>query len=68
MQTLTNSVACPLCGQLATVSLSDDPDPARGTEGHRVEFQCSNRCNSLDDAHLLRLWAASRAPSITTDG
>lgn len=60
MRTLNKTVACPNCGTSAMLTLIEDVDPRRGTEGHEITFACTS-CRlqpSLSD--LLKLWAANR--------
>ena len=61
MRMLTKAVGCPLCGRPATITLFEQVDQIRGTEGHRIEFACAGRGHELSEVELLRLWAADRA-------
>jgi hypothetical protein len=59
MHTSTRSVTCPTCGHPATITLSEDVDPVRGTEGHSIKLQCSNpqRHREATEVEKLRVWA-----------
>jgi hypothetical protein len=62
MHTLTRSVTCPMCGHPATITLSENVDPVRGTEGHSIGLQCSNPQRHRDPTEVekLRVWALNR--------
>lgn len=68
MQTQSRSLQCPRCGHAATIVLSEDVDPVRGTEGHAISVRCSNSQphEPLSHVEMLRLWAADRVDASPT--
>ena len=60
MRTFTAAVACPNCERSAVISLIEDIDPRRGTEGHEITFTCSSCEVQPSMSDLLKLWAANR--------
>jgi hypothetical protein len=63
MHTLTRSITCPTCGHSATITLFEDVDPVRGSEGHQIKLQCSNpeRHPEPSEVEKLRVWALNHA-------
>jgi hypothetical protein len=62
MQTLTRSVTCPMCGHPSTITLSENLDAVRGTEGHSIKLECFNprRHREATEVEKLRVWALNR--------
>ncbi len=48
MRTFRKMLACPDCGQPAAITLFEQVDPSAGTEGHRIEFECTDPAHQLD--------------------
>lgn len=67
MRTMARTVSCPTCGRPATITLYEQIDPVGGTEGHQIEFSCSNSRHSLSEPDKLRLWAADRHSDLASD-
>lgn len=61
MRTLSKTVPCPMCGQPAVITLSEEIDPVRDTEDHRIELDCDDASHRLDEPALVKLWASDRA-------
>lgn len=59
VQTVSRTVACPLCSAQSTITLIEDRDPLRGTEGHEIRFECHAEPHTLPEAEMLKLWAAA---------
>lgn len=64
---MVRSVLCPRCGQRAVITLYEDPDEGRGTEGHRIEIRCLNPEHRASEPELLRLWAAARFAPVPSE-
>jgi hypothetical protein len=60
MHTLMSTVACPTCGQPATITIFEQIDPATGADTHEFEFTCTDHC-VVADVELIQLWAAAQA-------
>ncbi|MCW2596167.1 MAG: hypothetical protein JWP39_2055, partial [Jatrophihabitans sp.] len=41
MHTLMSTVACPICGQPATITIFELVDPRTGADTHEFEFSCT---------------------------
>ena len=60
MRNQTRSLACPTCGQLATIMLTETEPPLRG---QAIELICTGGAHELPSkAELRRLWAAVSQP------
>ena len=60
MRAFTTAVTCPSCGRSAVITLIEDIDPRRGTEGHDITFRCTTCQFQPTVSDLLKLWAANR--------
>jgi hypothetical protein len=60
MHTLMSTVACPICGQPATITIFELVDPRTGADTHEFEFSCTGHC-VVPDGELIRLWAAAQS-------
>jgi hypothetical protein len=58
MQTLTRTVVCPMCAQMATLTLFVRVDPATGRERHDLELTCPGSCD-VAESELVSIWALS---------
>jgi hypothetical protein len=61
VRTLSKSVTCPACGLPGMLTLRENIDPLRGTEGHEIEFTCGGMHAALPEVDLLKLWAADHS-------
>lgn len=55
----SRSVPCPVCGAPSTITLTEDRDPRRESEGHEIGFTCSAGRHTVPDSELLKVWALS---------
>lgn len=58
MQTMTNTVNCPSCGQSATITLFRESDPLTAIDRDSFEYLCRQDC-ALSDQQLICVWAHS---------
>ena len=59
VQMISRTVLCPLCGAPGTVTLIEDRDPVRDTEGHEIRFECRAQPHAPSETEMLKLWAAA---------
>jgi hypothetical protein len=61
VRTLSKSATCPICDLPGMLTLRENVDPVRGTDGHEIEFSCGGIHPPLSEVELLKLWATDHS-------